>query len=624
MAICLRWLACLIAVLIAHASVNAQAAPTHFQTIEAARSSWDAEAPPASGWRAVTLPDDWSTRWPGFDGVVWYRLTWDQRGAARPTALMLEYWTLAGAVYLNEAPIARDARLTEPLSRSWNMPRRWLLSPPALREGSNVLLIRVSGFARYQAGLGPVALGDPATVEARYDSAHLLRRVLPTFNLGITVALATFFFAIWLMRRRETAYGWYSLALLAWAGYSINLVATSPWPFATTDGWSRATLIALLLFAVSYCMFVIRFLERRFPRIEAALWTGCVASLVLMAVVPHHQIGTASILLSSAVLALYFGAAFLLFALTWRGRRVDHWVMNATHALTMAAATHDQLTFTGVLRDNIYYAPVTSQLLIVCMAIVLAWKFVSAVTRVEQFNDELTEKVGAARQELADMLNHQHELRLASSRMAERMSLAHNLHDGMGATLVNNIAVLEHGARNIPAGRFLSILKELREELRLVIDTSTGAQPTDRPLADWLAPLRARLTLLCEDRSIQCRWRLDELGDYVLPAAHSLDIMRVVQEGLTNALKHSGARAVDIALQPCSAGLALTIEDDGHGFNPEEARNRGIGLQSMASRASRLGGTLDIRASREGTALTFRIPHIAAPDIFNDKSTRST
>ncbi|RUY14538.1 histidine kinase, partial [Mesorhizobium sp. M7A.F.Ca.CA.001.13.2.1] len=66
-----------------------------FKTIEAVRSGWDAAAPPAAGWTSVTLPDDWATRWPGFDGVVWYRLTFDRPDAAEPLGLALNYWTLA-------------------------------------------------------------------------------------------------------------------------------------------------------------------------------------------------------------------------------------------------------------------------------------------------------------------------------------------------------------------------------------------------------------------------------------------------------------------------------------------------------------------------------------------------
>jgi signal transduction histidine kinase len=624
MAIFLRRLALLIAALALHAGAGAALPLAPFTSIEAARSNGDTATPPVSGWRPVTLPDDWSKRWPGYDGVVWYRLTWDQHDAATPAALMIDYWTLAGAAYLNGSPIARDTHLVEPLSRSWNIPRRWLLAPPVLREGKNVLLIRLSGYAIYEPGLGSVTLGTPATIQGRYDRAQWLRRVLPTFNLGITVALATLFFAIWLMRRREAAYGWYSLALLAWAGYSLNLVATTPWPFATTDGWSRTTLIALLLFAVSYCMFAIRFLERRFPRVETLLGVGFLTGLSLMAAVPHDQIGLTRLILSSAASALYCGTVILFFASTWRSRRIDHWVLNLTNALTLAAAIHDQLVFSGVWQRNIYLAPVTSQILIVCMAIVLGWKFVSAMAQVERFNDELSEKIEAARVEMATLLNRQHELRVASSRMAERIRLAHNLHDGMGATLVNNISALEHGGGETSPARFLSTLKELREELRLVIDTSTGTHPDDRTPAEWLAPLRARLTLLCENRNILCRWQLDELGDETIAAARGLDMVRVVQEGVTNALRHSGAREIHILLQAHAEKLRLTIRDDGHGFDPEKATGPGIGLQSMASRAARLGGTFNLRSSEEGTVLVFDIARRASADNPDRSLTFST
>lgn len=600
---CLRWLACLFLMFVAVDGAAAKDGAVGFRTVEAARSDWSAVAPPSSGWERVALPDDWSRRWPGFDGTVWYRLTWHQEDASRPTALMIDYWTLAGAAYLNGQLLERDPQLAEPLSRSWNAPRRWQLAPPMLREGRNVLLVRVSGYAVYQPGLGPATLGDPAAVSARYDAAQMLRRTLPTFNLGITVALASFFLAIWLMRRRETAYGWYSMATFAWAGYSLNLVARSPWPFATTDGWARTTIVFLLLFAVSHCLFILRFLDRRYPRAEMLLWTGFAVGAALLIAVPHELIGATRVVMSGAAFAVYCAVVLFLFARTWRSRRIDHWVLNISNALTVAAGAHDNLTFAGLLDDNIYYSPVTSQMLIICMATVLAWRFVSAMTRVERFNEELTEKVEVARHETAAALRRQHELELAGSRMAERIDLVRNLHDGMGATLVNNIAVLEHGERKVPAGRFLSILKELREELRLIIDTTTGAQPADRSLAEWIAPLRSRLTLLCENRGITCRWRLDGAGSHILPFAQSLDITRVVQEGVTNALRHSGASEIAVALEPSGAGLTLTISDNGRGFDPAGVRDEGLGLSSMTARAARLGGSLDIRSTRDGTTV---------------------
>ena len=103
----------------------------------------------------MTLPDAWAGRWPAHDGVVWYRLRWSEpatAGAPAPRGLAMDYLSMAGAIYLNGALLARDPQLEEPLSRSWNHPRHWLLSAPLLRPGPNELLVRVSGLAAYAPG----------------------------------------------------------------------------------------------------------------------------------------------------------------------------------------------------------------------------------------------------------------------------------------------------------------------------------------------------------------------------------------------------------------------------------------------------------------------------------------
>ncbi len=72
-------------------------------------------------------------------------------------------------------------------------------------------------------------------------------------------------------------------------------------------------------------------------------------------------------------------------------------------------------------------------------------------------------------------------------------------------------------------------------------------------------------------------------------------------------------RTVDIALRPCSAGLTLTIRDDGHGFDPEAAcGDAGLGLQSMAARASRPAERVRARFSPRRDHLD--LPHPAIPE----------
>src|SRR3546814_9572658 len=136
------------------------------------------------------------------------------------------------------------------------------------------------------------------------------------------------------------------------------------------------------------CVFL--FLERRSPRIERLLWVRVACAIAAMWLVPHHLIGVTRTMLAIASVALYFATAAMLFAKTWRSPRVDYWVLNLTHGLMLIAGAHDLLVFIGISRDNVYYSSIVSQVLIVCMEVVLARQFVSAMRRVEHFNEQLT------------------------------------------------------------------------------------------------------------------------------------------------------------------------------------------------------------------------------------------
>ncbi|MFJ8848488.1 sensor histidine kinase [Streptomyces cyaneofuscatus] len=85
-----------------------------------------------------------------------------------------------------------------------------------------------------------------------------------------------------------------------------------------------------------------------------------------------------------------------------------------------------------------------------------------------------------------------------------------------------------------------------------------------------------------------------------LPATVDLAAYRIVQESLTNAAKHSGARHVVIRLHPDRARLSLSIEDDGHGARPGAVRPGASGIAGMTERARALGGTLTAAPRPEG------------------------
>lgn len=131
-------------------------------------------------------------------------------------------------------------------------------------------------------------------------------------------------------------------------------------------------------------------------------------------------------------------------------------------------------------------------------------------------------------------------------------------------------------------------------------------------------PLREALRDLWENSGIPEQFNavldLQELcGD---PRLHvRAAIYRAAQEGLSNVVRHSGARRVRLSLREQDGCVILEVEDDGEGFNPEPDASRpaataGIGLRSMRELAGQLGGKFQVSSSPKGTSLTMSFPLI--------------
>jgi two-component system sensor histidine kinase UhpB len=88
-----------------------------------------------------------------------------------------------------------------------------------------------------------------------------------------------------------------------------------------------------------------------------------------------------------------------------------------------------------------------------------------------------------------------------------------------------------------------------------------------------------------------------------------LCLFRIAQEALRNALKYSHARTVSMDVSGLPDGVALTIVDDGVGFDVEAVWGKGLGLISVNERVEAVGGTFEIRSGPgAGTSLTIRVP----------------
>jgi hypothetical protein len=296
------------------------AQPVQMVTIDRAevvRSGWQESAPPDSGWEPVQLVDFWDTRWPDHDGVVWYRLRWQQADTRQPIGLLVNYICLSGAIYVNGNLVARDPSLIEPLSRAWVAPYYQLI--PA---------VRVSGLSAYQPGFGTVTVGEPAAVQALYRQERFARHDIKLINVAMSVVMGGLFLMLWLFRRQDSVYGWFAQSELAGSLYGANYIVSSPWPFTTTDGWQAFVAAMYLVTGASYTMFLFRYAERRFPRIETAMALASVAAVATALLAPGWMGPARTPWIVVGGLFFYLGIGYFL-AQAWRRRRIDFLVLAA-------------------------------------------------------------------------------------------------------------------------------------------------------------------------------------------------------------------------------------------------------------------------------------------------------
>jgi signal transduction histidine kinase len=107
---------------------------------------------------------------------------------------------------------------------------------------------------------------------------------------------------------------------------------------------------------------------------------------------------------------------------------------------------------------------------------------------------------------------------------------------------------------------------------------------------------------------VEIELRLD--GSAVAGPERYGDVLRIAQEPIHNALRHSGAGRIAVVLERAPGGIVLTVSDDGSGFDPDdpELRSRHLGLTSIEERAAALGARLQIRsAPGRGTVVSLEV-----------------
>ncbi|MEV7138081.1 GAF domain-containing sensor histidine kinase [Streptomyces tauricus] len=197
----------------------------------------------------------------------------------------------------------------------------------------------------------------------------------------------------------------------------------------------------------------------------------------------------------------------------------------------------------------------------------------------------------------------------------ERSRLAHELHDAVSQKLFSLRLTAQAAAALVDRdpGRAKGELQQVAALAAEAADELRAAVVELRPAAldedGLVATLRTQIQVL--DRAHSARVTFDSCGVRALPAAQEEAMLRVAQEALHNALRHSGAARVDVTVEKRGSGAVLRVTDDGVGFEPKATRRAGrhLGLVSMRDRTSGVGGGLTVEsAPGKGTTIEMEVP----------------
>jgi signal transduction histidine kinase len=207
--------------------------------------------------------------------------------------------------------------------------------------------------------------------------------------------------------------------------------------------------------------------------------------------------------------------------------------------------------------------------------------------------------------------------RLLEAQEEERRSISRELHDEVGQSL---------GALLVDVGRLAASISPedtgARERLSRVKALAEGSVNSVRNMALLLRPsmlddlgLVAALEWLAREVSRRGEMEVEVEAQGVspqLPEEYKTCIYRVVQEALNNAQRHSGGGNARVRVEQSGREIAITVRDDGHGFDP--GRTRGLGLLGMEERVARLKGVLRVEsAPGAGTTIEAHLPIGAEP-----------
>ena len=204
--------------------------------------------------------------------------------------------------------------------------------------------------------------------------------------------------------------------------------------------------------------------------------------------------------------------------------------------------------------------------------------------------------------------------------LQERERISQDLHDGIlqslfavGLNLEVTKSLITPKTCKTAGGSLNKSIDQLNRVMREIRNFIAGLGPDPIEGKDLSAALQSMLTSLMENQPTRVRLAVEKRAVQAVSAEQSFHLFRVVQEAVSNCIRHGGAQEARVSLKMLKQGVRLSIRDNGRGFNQDTVNAGGYGLRNMAARAQQISGRFTVLSKEnEGTRIVLDLPKEAS------------
>ena len=484
--------------------------------------------------------------------------------------------------------------------RLWSTPLLISIPSPLLRTGENTITLTLQGPAPEGLDLWQFHLGPRTVLAPAYTTRATLGQGVGRFSMGLMGVLALALLLIWWNRRSELHYFWLAASCLS------ALFILTHYAFGSSVGSYKIWTIIWPFSAAVYVLMILKFLRHLLAlpvlRLEKAHLSMILLCLTAALILP----GDYTFWVAVSVNALSGPSAIAVLVILWLRRAdlpmpdfpvfftcISIAVTLGVYSLIITALPHTP-------RSLPLYQVMPMVMSFACVYLLLS-KFLRSLRGYEDLTVSLNETLDARTQELEQSFSRLAQTEKREAIAQERSRIMLDLHDGLGGQLVNTLAYIRRTGSGDDTIRLA--LEDAMRDLAMMLDSVESQES----LVTLLGMMRTRLEGLLADHGITFDWQIgDEPEAPVTGPSPNLNLARIVQEAITNVIKHADASVIRVATD----AHTITISDNGAGFDPQSARagNGGHGIANMKRRANALGAQLEITSDATGTRIALEFP----------------